>query len=129
MKKEIENRADLELLITSFYNKIREDKEIGSFFNSTISDWESHLEKLIDFWENNLFAKKKYFGNPIEIHQKIDLTFNKTITPSLFGIWLNYWFETLEELFFGENVAILKQRARKMGTLLLVKIYENRDVN
>lgn len=43
-----------------------------------------------------------------------------------FGIWLNYWFETLDELFEGENVIILKRRARKMGTVMYMNIFESR---
>jgi len=36
---------------------------------------------------------------------------------------------TLEELFEGENVELLKRRARKMDTFLLISIYENRTRN
>ena len=59
MKKTIENRDDLTLLVHSFYDKIRADKEIGFFFNETITDWDEHLEKLTDFWEMNLFGSKE----------------------------------------------------------------------
>lgn len=124
--KEIENREDVKLLVHSFYAKIRANEEIGPFFNTTIQDWESHLEKLTDFWENNLFAVRKYFGNPIEAHIKVDEQFDNKINPSIFGLWLNLWFETLDELFIGENVETLKRRARKMGTMLMVTIYESR---
>ena len=126
MRKQIENRDDLKLLVNTFYDKIRANEEIGFFFNETIHDWDSHLEKLTDFWENNLFAVRKYFGNPIEAHNKVDEKFNQSINPNIFGLWLNLWFETLDELFVGENVDILKRRARKMGTFLMVNIYENR---
>ncbi|RTY93985.1 group III truncated hemoglobin [Flavobacterium sp. GT3R68] len=126
MKKDIQNRADLSLLVHAFYSKIRLNEEIGPVFNETIKDWDSHLEKLIDFWESNLFAVRKYVGNPMLVHAKLDEQFKHTLDPTLFGLWLNLWFETIEELFEGENVEILKRRARKMGTVLLVAIYENR---
>ena len=126
MKKTIENRADVNLLVHAFYAKIRADKEIGFFFNETIQDWEEHLEKLTDFWETNLFAVKKYNGDPIAAHNEVDKRFDYKISPNEFGIWLNLWFETLDELFEGENVAILKRRARKMGTFLYMNIFENR---
>lgn len=126
MKKIIENRDDLTLLVHSFYAKIRADKEIGFFFNETITNWEEHLEKLTDFWEMNLFAIKKYKGNPIEAHNKVDNHFDNRISPNEFGIWLNLWFETLDELFEGENVEILKRRARKMGTFIYMNIFESR---
>lgn len=126
IKKRIENRDDLSLLVRTFYTKIRTDAEIGSFFNEKITDWEEHLEKLTDFWETNLSAVKKYKGSPLEAHNEVDDYFNHTITANEFGLWLNLWFATLDELFEGENVAILKRRARKMGTFLMVSIFENR---
>jgi hemoglobin len=127
MKKTIENREDISLLVHSFYAKIRADKEIGFFFNDTIQNWDEHLEKLTDFWETNLFAVRKYDGNPIAVHNEVDKRFGHRISPKEFGIWLNLWFETLDELFEGENVAILKRRARKMSTFLYMNIFENRQ--
>ena len=124
--KEIENRDDVKLLVHSFYAKIRANEEIGPFFNTMIQDWDGHLDKLTDFWESNLFPVRKYFGNPIEAHVKVDQQFHNQIDPSIFGLWLNLWFETLDELFIGENVETLKRRARKMGTMLMVNIYESR---
>ena len=129
MKKDILDRNDISLLLHTFYNKIRTNTEIGHFFNETINDWDGHLEKLTDFWENNLFAIRKYYGNPVAAHVEVDEKFKYTINPNIFGLWLNLWFETLDELFEGENVEILKRRARKMGTVLLVNIYENRKLS
>ncbi|OUL62258.1 group III truncated hemoglobin [Flavobacterium sp. AJR] len=127
MKKQIENREDISLLVNTFYTKIRANTEIGFYFNDMIKDWEEHLEKLTDFWETNLFAVKKYKGNPIEAHNKVDDHFNNQISSHEFGIWLNVWFETLEELFEGENVDTLKRRARKMSTFLYLNMFENRS--
>lgn len=126
MKKQIENRDDLSLLVNTFYTKIRADAEIGFYFNEMIKNWDEHLEKLTDFWEMNLFGGKKYKGNPLEAHNKVDEHFEGKITSNEFGIWLNYWFQTLDELFEGENVDILKRRARKMGTFLFMSMFEHR---
>lgn len=126
MKKDIENRADITVLVHQFYDKIRADKEIGPYFNELILDWDSHLEKLTDFWETNLFTIRKYKGNPIEVHNKVDKHFHGQINPNEFGIWLNYWFQTLDALFEGENVEILKRRARKMGSFLYLNMFKNR---
>lgn len=126
MKKDIQNRADISLLVHSFYDKIRADEEIGFYFNELVNDWDSHLEKLTDFWEMNLFGGKIYKGNPLEVHVKVDQHFGGKISPNEFGIWLNYWFETLNKLFEGENVEILKRRARKMGTFLYMSMFNSR---
>ena len=75
--RDIENRDDLSLLVHTFYKKIRENQEIGHFFNETITDWDSHLEKLTDFWENNLFAVRKYHGDPLKAHVEVDEKFKK----------------------------------------------------
>lgn len=127
MKKDIENRADIAILVRQFYDKIRADEEISPYFNELILDWNSHLEKLTDFWETNLFTIRKYKGNPIEVHNKVDEHFQGQINPNEFGIWLNYWFQTLDSLFEGENVEILKRRARKMGSFLYLNMFKNRS--
>ncbi|WP_431243971.1 group III truncated hemoglobin [Flavobacterium sp. P21] len=127
MKKQIENRADVSFLVHQFYAKIRADKEIGFYFNEMISDWEAHLEKLTDFWETNLFAIRKYKGNPHAVHNQVDEHFGGKITANEFGIWLNYWAQTLDEHFEGENVETLKRRARKMSTFLYVSMFQHRQ--
>jgi len=126
LRKQIENRADVSFLVHQFYAKIRADEEIGFYFNTMIKDWDAHLEKLTDFWETNLFAVKKYKGNPHEVHNEVDARFDGKITSNEFGIWLNYWFQTLDEHFEGENVETLKRRARKMGTFLFMSMFEHR---
>lgn len=126
MKKQIENREDLALLVHTFYGKIRADAEIGFYFNDMIKDWEEHLEKLTDFWEMNLFGGKQYKGNPLTVHVKVDQQFSGNIGPNEFGIWLNYWAQTLDELFEGENLEVLKLRARKMSTFLYMEMFKSR---
>ncbi len=126
MMKDIENRADISILLHQFYDKIRADEEISPYFNELIHDWESHLEKLTDFWETNLFGIRKYSGNMIQIHNKVDEHFNGQINANEFGIWLNYWFQTLDSLFEGQNVEILKYRARRMGTNIYINMFRNR---
>jgi hemoglobin len=126
MRKPIENRADISFLVHQFYAKIRADEEIGFYFNTMIKDWDSHLEKLTDFWETNLFAVKKYKGNPHAVHNEVDAHFESNITAEVFGIWLNHWFQIIDEHFEGENADTLKRRARKMSTFLFMSMFEHR---
>lgn len=126
-KKDIKNRDDIFLLVSTFYGKIRKDAVLGPFFNETITDWDEHLDKLTTFWESNLFLKTKYLGNPLEAHAKVDRMFNHTITNEHFGLWLNLWIQTIDELFTGDYAENAKYRARKMGTFLYLKIFEARQ--
>ena len=127
IKTDIRNRKDVSLLINTFYKKIRKDEILGPIFNGIITDWESHLELLTDFWETQLFLKRKYYGNPVTVHQEVDDKMKHGINPEHFGLWLNLWFATIDELFEGETTWVAKNRAQKMSTMLYMKMYENRQ--
>lgn len=126
-KKDIESRTDVQLLIETFYQNIRKDEILGPIFNGIIKDWESHLILLTDFWETQLFLKRKYYGNPVTAHQEVDDQTNQSITPEHFGLWLNHWFATIDELFDGEVAWIAKNRAQKMSTMLYMQMFKHRN--
>ena len=132
LKKDIQTRDDVFLLVSSFYEKVRKDEVLGPFFNDAIKDWDAHLERLTTFWESSLFMSRKleqkYSGNPLEIHVKVDKENDHAITELHFGIWLNLWYQTIEELFEGDYAENAKRRARKMGTFLYLKIFEARQI-
>ncbi len=131
IKKELDTREDVYLLVSSFYTKVRKDNLLGPIFNTAIKDWDEHLDRLTTFWETSLFMtrklEQKYIGNPMEAHVKVDKDNNHSITELHFGVWLNLWYQTIDELFVGEYADIAKRRARKMGTFLHLKIFEERQ--
>lgn len=131
-KKDIQNRDDVFLLVSEFYKKVRQDEVLGPFFNNVIKDWDAHIARLTVFWESSLFMTKKlderYLGNPLAVHVKVDEENNHSITELHFGLWLNLWFATLNELFEGEVVENAKNRARKMGTFMYMNIFQARHV-
>lgn len=124
-KTDISNREDILMLVELFYSKVRKNNTLGRFFES-IQDWDAHLEHLTTFWESSLFLKTKFTGNPLQVHVKVDKAHNNSITELHFGIWLNLWFETIDELFEGDYAENAKQRARKMSTFLYLKLFEER---
>ena len=126
MKNDIQNREDVNLVVTTFYDKIRKDALLSPIFNERITHWDKHLAHLTDFWESSLFFVNKYKGNPLEKHIQVDTAIKNTINEQHFGVWLNYWIQTLDELFEGEKVNIAKNRARKMGTFIYIKLFEAR---
>lgn len=126
MKTDLTTREDVSKLVHRFYRKVRKNEEIGHFFNEIIKDWDEHLEKLTDFWETNLFFKRNYKGNPKVAHQRVDQHFNGSIEQKHFGVWLNLWFETLDENFEGELATRAKNNARNMASHLFMQIYISR---
>lgn len=131
MNQDIQTREDIYLLVSEFYKKVRKDTVLGPFFNNSIEDWDAHLDRLTTFWETSLFVTKrletKYYGNPLKAHVKVDQENNNSITELHFGIWLNLWFETIDELFEGDYADNAKRRARKMGTFMYLNIFEARQ--
>lgn len=130
-KNDLQTRTDVHLLVTSFYDKVKKDELLGPFFLPIIEDWDAHIERLTTFWETSLFMtrklEQKYYGDPLKVHVKVDQEHNQKITEHHFGIWLNLWFQTIDELFEGEVADNAKRRARKMGSFMYLKIFEARQ--
>ena len=124
-KRDIKNREDVFLLINRFYQQIRKDDVLGPIFNNAIGGyWEEHLEHLTDFWETNLFGVVSFKGNPVQKHQEVAIKNKHSITAEHFGIWLQYWFNTIDNMFTGDKADTAKRRAQKMSTFLLIKMFE-----
>ncbi len=126
-KTDISTRDDVHQLVRTFYGRVRKDDLLGPIFNSVISDWEEHFEHLTDFWESNLFFRKKYAGDPMKKHIEVDRAHGGSINEMHFGVWLNLWFQTVDELFEGERATIAKNRARNMGTYIHLAIFKARS--
>jgi hemoglobin len=126
MKKDITNRNDVDLLVSQFYEKVKKDKVIGHFFHNSIKDWDAHIEKITNFWESSLFSVSTYYGHPGRVHIKVDAENNNEIDEKSFGVWLNLWFQTIDENFEGELAERAKHNARKMATHLHLKIFSAR---
>src|SRR3569623_1593238 len=100
MKKEIENRGDIRLLVESFYSKVKEDGIIGEIFNDVlVFKWDTHIPVMIDFWETVLLGTATYRGNTMLVH--IDLNKVHPLKPEHFQRWKKLFFETLDEHFTG----------------------------
>ncbi|MEO9803958.1 MAG: group III truncated hemoglobin [Reichenbachiella sp.] len=127
IKHDIRSRQDVELMVNTFYDKVRQHHSIGPFFNEIITDWSEHLSKLADFWETNLFFVKAYKGNPLRAHLSVDQHFNNEIEQAHFGHWLQLWFETLDDLFEGKNKELAKERARSMAHIMFLRIFQAKD--
>lgn len=127
LKKELDNRENISLLVNTFYGKIRKDEMLGPIFNGIIKDWPEHLDRLTDFWETNLLFTRKYKGNPLEVHNNVDRQMDQVITMEHFGRWLQLWLNTIDELFTGKNAEVAKLRARKMSTIMFLSIFNSRS--
>ncbi len=121
MKKDIKSAADIELLVNSFYDKVRINPVIGYIFNDLAKvDWEKHLPVMYRFWENALFYTGGYFGNPMKVHKHLDRLF--PLSAVHFEEWNKLFAETVDELFIGETATLAKERALRISALMQLEI-------
>jgi len=122
MKKDIESRDDIELLVKSFYEKVKIDPVIGSIFTDIARvNWEKHLPVMFDFWENTIFYTGSYSGNPMKSHQNLNRLF--PLTKEHFSRWNQLFASTIDELFEGDKAVLAKQRAISISTVMQLKLF------
>ncbi|POY36728.1 globin [Solitalea longa] len=116
-KADISTFDDIQLLVNSFYNNIREDKLLGPIFNAVIKDkWDVHLEKMYKFWNTVLFSEPGYTGSPFPPHAKLP------IEKSHFEHWIELFNKTVNEHFEGEKANEAIWRAERMAEMFNFKI-------
>ena len=121
MKKDIESRADVELLVNTFYDGIRAHTLLGPIFNDIAQvNWETHLPKMYSFWSSILLGEHSFSGNPMATHIQL----SKTIPLSNveFSAWIELFNTTVDGLFEGEKAEEAKIRAANIARLMMFKI-------
>jgi len=121
MKKDITDRADIELLVNTFYEKVKNSPKIGYIFTDVAkTNWEHHLPKMYSFWASMLLGERSFLGNPMQKHIEIS-----ALTPmgeAEFSEWLLLFTQTTDELFSGTKADEIKIRATNIARLMLHKI-------
>jgi len=119
--KDIKNRQDLEFLLAEFYNKLLKDPAVSYIFTDVAKiDLEHHLPILADFWELSIFHTGNYRNNPMQVH--MDLNNKEKLTEEHFNIWLNHFYDTVDEHFEGLNAEKIKTRAISIATVMKIKL-------
>jgi hemoglobin len=122
-KDDILSKADITLLVDSFYEKVKRNEHIGYIFNDVAKvDWEHHLPIMYQFWENVLFHTGTYARNAIAIHRNLNQ--QTPLNRDHFAEWLRMWKETVDELFEGPQAEVIKQRATSIATVMQISIFQ-----
>lgn len=121
MKKDIQNKNDIIVLIDSFYEKVNADASLAYIFSDIAKiNWERHLPVMYNFWENTLFYTGTYNGNPMELHKHLHHLM--PLTDEHFKQWTHLFTATVDELFAGDKAELAKQRALSIATVMQIKI-------
>ncbi|WP_207477812.1 group III truncated hemoglobin [Arenibaculum pallidiluteum] len=107
------DEAVIERLVRAFYGKVRQDPLLGPVFEAAISDWETHLRHLMDFWSSVTLMTGRFNGRPMQTHARMD------IGVGHFSRWLELFRETAAEVCTPAAAAIFVDRAERIGRSLL----------
>jgi hemoglobin len=125
VKKDIVNRADIELLVNTFYRKILADKQLGYIFDKVAKvNWTAHLEIMYNFWENIILFTGDYEGNPMTLHKHLHQI--KSLNENHFNQWNRLFINTVDELFKGPNATMAKHRTLNISNIIRKSIIEYR---
>jgi hemoglobin len=121
MKPDILQRSDIEMLINSFYKKVRKDDVLAIIFNDVVRlDWEHHIPVIIDFWDTVLLDADLYHNNAMTPHFAINKIF--PLQQQHFDRWLQLFFETLDESFEGPTTMLAKTRAKGVAGIMKINM-------
>lgn len=120
MKKlhDITSKTDIELMINTFYEKVKEDALLSVYFEHT--NWKKHIPVMIIFWENILLFSGDYSGNPMAKHQHIH--HKNPLSKKHFNRWLSLFTAAVNENFEGPNATLAIQRAESIAQVILSKL-------
>ena len=122
--RDIQNIADVRLVVDTFYAKVREDTMLQDIFNSRIQDrWQEHLEKMYRFWQTVLLDEHTYQGSPFPPHAKLP------INREHFEHWIQLFNTTINEHFKGDKADRAIWQAKRMAELFEHKINYYRNPN
>jgi len=127
MKKDITSKADIEMLVNRFYDKVKVDDLIGYFFTKVVQvNWDKHLPVMYRFWDNALFFTGVYEGKPLEIHEHLNQL--SPLSVEHFQRWNELFTQTVDELFEGEKAILAKERSLSISTVMQLKILKKNNL-
>jgi len=123
---DIQSRKDIEMLISSFYNKVKSDDTIGFIFNDIARvNWEKHLPVMYNFWETLLLDATSYRNNAMEVHYSLNR--KVPLNEIHFQRWLKLFSETVDELFSGKIATSAKTKAKSIASLMQYKMKQDKE--
>ena len=124
---DISTHEDVQLLVNSFYDRVKGDGILGPIFNNVIEDWSQHLPKMYRFWGTVLFGEPGYSGNTIATHITINKKF--PLQQEHYDRWIGLWKSTVDGLFAGEKAEEAKKRGMLMIQLIHLKVDDSHNKN
>jgi hemoglobin len=124
VKRDIENRDDIDRLMVGFYTAALADEKIGYIFKDVAKlDLKSHLPVIGDFWETILFQNgvyAKYGRTPLIVHG--ELSEKTRLLFDHFTRWLELFEAAVDGDFEGPNADFIKSRAHAIANRMFMYV-------
>lgn len=105
-------------VLRAFYARVRADDQLGPIFNSAVTDWDDHLERIGDFWSSVMLGTGRYKGNPVARH----LPHAAEMDKARFDRWLALWGETTSGMLPAPLAEALQAKAARIAESLQLAI-------
>lgn len=120
-KRDLRDRADLELLLQAFYQELLRHKEMNVLFHEVAGvHLEAHLPRIADFWEQVLWQTGSYTGNPMDVHLQLHQAY--PLRGELFQLWLDTFARVGRAMFEGPHIHTAIERAHSIAKIMQMKI-------
>lgn len=120
-KKDITSRADIEQLVTTFYEQVKKDDTIGFIFTDVAKiNRDHHIPLIVDFWESILLDNPVYTKNAMEVHYVLNK--KMPLQKEHFAKWVLLFCGAVDDLFEGKIAALAKTRAKSIAGLMQFKM-------
>jgi len=125
MLKDVSNRADIEEIVSRFYETVLKDPIVGFIFTDIAKiNLELHLPIIVDFWSDSLFHGRDYKGNPLQKH--LEISRKLPLRPGHFTRWLYLFNKAVDELNAGSNARLMKSRAEMVAKSISAAITDQK---
>ena len=84
------DESTIEGVVHEFYHRVRRDSVLGEIFNARIADWESHLQRMCEFWSSIALGSGRYHGRPLSKHLTLP------VSAPHFDRWLELFASTVQ---------------------------------
>lgn len=107
------DEPEIRQVVRAFYARTRAHPELGPVFAAHVTDWDSHEEKIVDFWCGAILRKPGYSGNPMQKHLGAG-----NVLPAHFPVWLSLFDAVLNSTLPEPKAAYWSTLAHRIGRSL-----------
>jgi hemoglobin len=118
---DLQGRSEIGQFVNAFHQRVQQDDLLGFIFEEVAkTNRETHLPRLVAFWETVIFRRGGFVGNPLAAHAKL-VALTEMGRPQ-FDRWLLLFRQTVDVLFAGEHAGHLKSAAAEMVNVIYSRI-------